>query len=65
MDRSGVESYIVRVYRRDPDGIAGVVEWTRRKRQVTFRSIAQLETILRRGAGSRVRVRGTKRARRT
>ena len=61
MDRSGVESYIVRVYRRDARGIAGVVESARRKRQVTFRSISQLETILRRGSGSRARARRSKR----
>lgn len=65
MDRPGVESYIVRIYRRSPDGIAGVVELTRRRRQVAFRSIAQLETILRRGAGSGARALNKTRARGT
>lgn len=61
MDRSGVDSYIVRVYRRDPDAIAGVVESPRRKRQATFRNMAQLETILRRGAKTRARTRRSSR----
>jgi len=46
MSRSGVESYIVRIYRRDAEGIAGVVEMPVQERQAAFRSFAELQAIL-------------------
>jgi hypothetical protein len=43
-----LESYIVRIYRREVDGIAGVVEETSSRRVKSFRSLAELLELLRR-----------------
>lgn len=42
-----LESYIVRIYRRETDGIAGVVEEARSRRTQAFRSLAELAELLR------------------
>jgi len=42
-----LESYIVRIYRREVDGIAGVVEEPSSRRVKSFRSLAELLELLR------------------
>ena len=41
-----MESYIVRIYRREPDDIVGVVELPADQRSFRFRSFAELHAIL-------------------
>jgi len=43
-----MESYIVRIYRRDPgDAVAGVVEDALSRRRIAFRTLAELAEWLR------------------
>lgn len=51
-------SYIVRVYRCDARGIAGMVEMPAQERQAAFRSFAELEAILTASSGNRAKDRG-------
>jgi hypothetical protein len=41
-----IHSYVVRFYRRDAEGVAGVVEDVERSRRVPFRSFAELCDLL-------------------
>lgn len=43
----GPESYIVRIYRREIDAVAGIVEETRSRRTRPFRSLEELAELLR------------------
>jgi hypothetical protein len=56
LDRVGT-SYIVRVYRCDAHGIAGVVEMPLQERRAAFRSFTELEAILTGASVSRSRAR--------
>ena len=44
---TSVESYVVRIYRRERDqGLVGVVEFPACEKQVVFRSFEELQAIL-------------------
>jgi hypothetical protein len=52
MDTSHVDNYIVRIYRRRPGLLVGVVETDTPENCTLFHSYAELVTILARDAGS-------------
>ena len=41
-----IQSYLIRIYRRDAESMAGVVEHVQRNRTVPFRSLAELCELL-------------------
>ena len=52
MSTSNVESFTVRIYRRSPEFMVGVVEGDAPEDCTLFHSFAELESILARAAGS-------------
>lgn len=41
-----IHSYVIRIYRRDAEALAGVIEDVQRARSVPFRSLAELGDLL-------------------
>lgn len=45
--QTSVESYVVRIYRRERDhDLMGIVEWPARDKKMSFRSFEELQAIL-------------------
>ena len=45
--QTSVESYVVRIYRREPDhALMGIVEWPARDKKMSFQSFEELQAIL-------------------